>query len=113
MLNGYIDVDVKQVAVVLYSPLNLDFVVTQFLLFPLLRSTKQVSRLVTLGFLWLTPKGARRRPVFALQTYCKQILQILPTGRLEMNSWKVYRGNKNNNELNESLVCYSSGTVPY
>lgn len=34
MLNGYIDVDVKQVAVVLYSPLNLDFVVTQFLLFP-------------------------------------------------------------------------------
>ena len=34
MLNVYIDVDVKQVAVVLYSPLNLDFVVTQFLLFP-------------------------------------------------------------------------------
>ena len=34
MLNGYIDVDVKQVAVVLYSLLNLDFVVTQFLLFP-------------------------------------------------------------------------------
>ena len=34
MLNGYIDVDVEQVAVVLYSPLNLDFVVTQFLLFP-------------------------------------------------------------------------------
>ena len=27
-----------------------------------------------------------------------------PTGRLEMNSWKAYRGNKNNNELYESLA---------
>ena len=29
-----------------------------------------------------------------------------------MNSWKAYRGNKNNNELYESLVCYSSGQEP-
>ena len=35
-----------------------------------------------------------------------------PTGRLEMNSWQAYRGNKNNNELYESLVCYSSGQEP-
>ena len=34
MLNGYIHVDVKQATVVLYSPLSLDFVITQFFLFP-------------------------------------------------------------------------------
>ena len=35
-----------------------------------------------------------------------------PTGRLEINSWKAYRGNKNNNELYESLVCCSLGQEP-
>ena len=69
---------------------------------------KQVSRLVTLGHLCLTPKGARQAARRRLQTN-----STAPTGRLEMNSWKAYRGNKNNNELYESLVCYSSGTVPY
>ena len=65
---------------------------------------KQVSRLVTLGYLCLTPKGARQAARRRLQTN-----STTPTGRLEMNSW----GNNNNNELYLSLMSYSSGTVPY
>ena len=51
---------------------------------------KQFSRLVTLGYLCLTPKGARQAARRRLQTN-----STAPTGRLEMNSW----GNNNNNEL--------------
>ena len=59
---------------------------------------------MTLGYLWLTPKGARRAARRRLRTN-----PTTPTGRLEMNSW----GNNNNNELYLSLMSYSSGTVPY
>ena len=59
---------------------------------------------MTLGYLWLTPKGARQAARRRLQTN-----STAPTGRLEMNSW----GNNNNNELYLSLMSYSSGTVPY
>ena len=69
-----------------------------------LLTPKQVSRLVTLGYLLLTPKGARRAARRRLRTN-----STAPTGRLEMNSW----GNNNNNELYLSLMSYSSGTVPY
>lgn len=101
MLNGYIDVDVKQVAVVLYSPLSLDFVVTQLLLFPfrfnvlILLRPKQVSKLVTLGVLWLTPQVPDADPGLHCKPVCLIANKFYCTNRysrLEMNSWKVYRG---------------------
>lgn len=117
MLNGYIDVDVKQVALVLYSPLNLDLVVTQFLLFPfrfkvLIEANKAGFQTSDLG----VPVAHTERCQMPTRVCIANLLQTNPTpptGRLEMNSWKAYRGNNNNDELYESLVCYSSGTVPY